>query len=94
MSTLTFLVSRLLSMMISSLVAEVAAVAVVVVDAAIVAIVVTVSVRVVAAEVRAEDLLLTTATSLLYEHISPAHAALTKVNVKCLSHVTHAFRCK
>ena len=33
-------------------------------------------------------------TSLLCEHVGPAHAALTKVNFKCLSHFTHAFRCE
>jgi hypothetical protein len=36
----------------------------------------------------------TTMTSLLCEQFAPAHAALRKVNVKCLSHVPHAFRCE
>ena len=35
-----------------------------------------------------------TMTSLLCEQVGPACAALTKVNFKCLSHFTHAFRCE
>ena len=33
-------------------------------------------------------------TSPLCEQVGPARAALTKVNFKCLSHFTHAFRCE
>lgn len=36
----------------------------------------------------------TIATSQPYELEVPALAALTKVNVKCLSHFQHAFRCE
>lgn len=42
-----------------------------------------------------EDWSSTTTTSPRYEHVSPAPAAPTKVNVKYLSHFQHAlFRCE
>ena len=46
----------------------------------------------VAAEV--ENSSWTTMLSPLCEQLVPALAATTKVNVKCLSHFTHAFRCE
>jgi hypothetical protein len=37
---------------------------------------------------------LMTRPSPLFEHAAPASAAPTKVNVKRLSHLQHAFRCE
>ena len=71
---------------------EVDAAAVVAVAEATVLATVTIA-KVVDAEAREEGSS-PTMTSLLCEQYAPAHAALKKVNVKCLSHVTHAFRCE
>ena len=88
----SFSVSKLNKMMILSLVAMAEEVAV-----AAVAVVVT---KVLVSHVKEVDASAVadwssmTPTSLLCERVAPAHAALSKVNVKCLSHVTHAFRCE
>ena len=63
--------------------------------AAVVAVVIKVLVNLVK-EVAADAVArsLPTMNSPLCEQVRPARAALTKVNFKCLSHFTHAFRCE